>query len=172
MTVETMTEAKAYTPIDDQKIDQQIQQYQSELEQLKQQKAAALKKEEGFDRYIQLLDELKNDYGLVEEDIFNRRSVQIGEWITTSLPRLNKSALLSRLEKFISERLKQQARRKPAKGRPQPARELPPGQYRNPLKMETLEKKTRAPKELNEWVIENGLETVLSWKIDTDSDAE
>ncbi|PTY36854.1 hypothetical protein BGP77_06085 [Saccharospirillum sp. MSK14-1] len=162
-----MTEAKAYTPIDDQLIDQQIQQYQAELEELKQAKAAALKKEEGFDQYLALLETLKRDYELTEEDIFNRRSVKIGDWITTDLPRLNKSALLARLEKFIGDRLKQQARKKPLTGRPQPARELPPGQYRHPLKLETLEKKTRAPRELNHWVTENGLETVLSWRIET-----
>jgi len=161
-----MTEAKAYTPIDDQLIDRQIKQYQAELEELKQAKADALKKEEGFDQYLALLETLKRDYQLTEEDIFNRRSVKIGDWITTQLPRLNKSALLARLEKFIGDRLKQQARKKPLTGRPQPARELPPGQYRHPLKLETLEKKTRAPRELNQWVTENGLETVLSWKID------
>lgn len=167
-----MTEAKSYTPIDDQMIDQQIQQYQAELDALKQAKAAALKKEEGFALYMDLLQNLQRDYELSEDDIFNRRSVQIGEWITTQLPRLNKSALLARLEKFIGERLKQQARKKPLTGRPQPARELPPGQYRHPLKLETLEKKTRAPRELNQWVIENGLETVLSWKIDTAPSAD
>lgn len=161
-----MTEAKAYTPLDDQLIDQQIQQYQAELEELKQAKAAALKKEEGFEQYFALLETLERDYQLTEEDIFNRRSVKIGDWITTHLPRLNKSALLARLEKFIGDRLKQQARKKPLAGRPQPARDLPPGQYRHPLKLETLEKKTRAPRELNQWVTENGLETVLSWKID------
>lgn len=165
--IETMTEAKAYSPIDDQLIDQQIQQYQAELEQLKQAKALALKKEEGFDQYLQLLNTLQRDYDLTEEDIFNRRSVQIGEWITNHLPRLSKSALLIRLEKFIGDRLKQQARKKPLTGRPQPARELPPGSYRHPLKLETLEKKTRAPRQLNQWVIDNGLDTVLSWKVES-----
>lgn len=75
---------------------------------------------------------------------------------------------MKRLEKFIGDRLKQQERKTVGIGRGQPAKDLPPGTYRHPMSLEKIQKKTRAPKELNNWVIENGLEKVRSWRIEED----
>lgn len=161
-----MTEAKSLIQAEEQKIEEQIQQYETALAELKKAKEMAMKKEEGFSLYFSYLETLEREYGITEEDIFSRRSVQIGDWITNTLPRFRNSALMKRLEKFISDRLKQQERKTIGKGRGQPAKDLPPGTYRHPMSLEKIQKKTRAPKELNNWVIENGLEKVRSWRIE------
>lgn len=80
----------------------------------------ALKKEEGFALYFSYLESLEKEYGITEEDIFSRRSVQIGDWVTTKLPRFRNSALMKRLEKFIGDRLKDQERKSPGRGRGHP----------------------------------------------------
>ncbi len=161
-----MTEAKALARAEEQKIEEQIQQYEAALAELKKAKELALKKEEGFSLYFSYLETLEKEYGITEADIFSRRSVQIGDWITEILPRFRSSALMKRLEKFIGDRLKNQSRPKVGKGRGQPAKDLPPGVYRHPMSLEKVQKKTRAPKELNAWVVENGLEKVRSWRIE------
>ncbi|GGX65131.1 hypothetical protein [Saccharospirillum salsuginis] len=163
-----MTEAKALIQAEEQKIQEQIQQYEAALAELKKAKETALKKEEGFSLYFSYLETLEKEYGITEEDIFSRRSVQIGDWVTNTLPRFRNSALMKRLEKFIGDRLKQQERKTVGVGRGQPAKDLPPGTYRHPMSLEKIQKKTRAPKELNNWVIENGLEKVRSWRIEED----
>lgn len=161
-----MTKAMTISQIEEQKIDEQIQQYEATLAELKKAKEVALKKEEGFSMYSNYLDTLANDYGISEEDLFGRRSVQVGDWITTTLSRNTNSALMKRLEKFFNDREKAKARKKPGQSRSQPAKALPPGVYRHPMSLETVEKKTRAPKELNAWVLDNGVDKVLSWRIE------
>ena len=163
-----MTEAKALIQAEEQKIEEQIQQYEAALAELKKAKEMAMKKEEGFSLYFSYLETLEKEYGITEEDIFSRRSVQIGDWVTNTLPRFRNSALMKRLEKFIGDRLKQQERKTAGLGRGQPAKDLPPGTYRHPMSLEKIQKKTRSPKELNNWVIENGLEKVRSWRIEED----
>lgn len=161
-----MTEAMTISQIEEQKIDEQIQQYEATLAELKKAKEIALKKEEGFAMYTNYLDTLNNDYNITEEELFARRSVQVGDWITTTLSRHTNSALMKRLEKFFSEREKAQSRKKPGQNRARPAKALPPGVYRHPMSLETVEKKTRAPKELNTWVLENGMDKVLTWRLE------
>lgn len=160
-----MTEANHLFTEQEQQLNAEIEQYENVLAELKAARATALKKEEGLNLYTSYLNTLEKDYGLTEEDLFSRRSVQIGDWITTTLARQKNSALLTRLDKFMEDRAKQLSRKKPLQGRAQPAKALSPGVYRHPMTLETLEKKTRAPKELNLWVLEHGLETVQGWKV-------
>ncbi|MHA7880792.1 MAG: hypothetical protein ACX931_13435 [Saccharospirillum sp.] len=160
-----MTEAHHLFVEQEQQINAEIEQYENVLAELKAARESALKKEEGLKLYTSYLETLKNEYNLTEEDLFSRRSVQIGDWITTTLAKQRKSALISRLEKFMEERSRQMSRKKPLQGRSLPAKDLPPGVYRHPMTFETLEKKTRAPKALHHWVVEHGLDTVESWKI-------
>lgn len=160
-----MTEANHLFTEQELQLNAEIEQYENVLADLKAARESALKKEEGLNLYTSYLTTLEREYGLTEEDLFSRRSVQIGDWITTTLARQKKSALLNRLEKFMEDRAKQLSRKKPLQGRAQPAKALTPGVYRHPMTLETLEKKTRAPKELNFWVLEHGLDTVQNWKV-------
>lgn len=160
-----MTQTHSAVRIDALNIDAEIQKYESELENLIRLKETALKKEAGFNAYMEYLATLEREYGITEEDLFSRRSVKIGDWITKTLVRQKQSALLKRLASFFEEYAKKQPKKVIGKGRPQPAKALEPGVYRHPMSLETVEKKTRAPKLLNTWILENGLEKVQSWRV-------
>lgn len=160
-----MTQTHSAVRIDTMNIDAEIQKYETELENLIRLKETALKKEAGFNAYLEYLATLEREYGITEEDLFSRRSVKIGDWITKTLVRQKKSALLKRLAGFFEEYAKKQPKRVIGKGRPQPAKALEPGVYRHPMSLETVEKKTRAPKVLNNWVLEHGLDKVQGWLV-------
>jgi hypothetical protein len=160
-----MTQTQSAVRIDSLNIDAEIQKYESELEDLIQLKETALKKEAGFNAYLEYLATLEREYGVTEEDLFSRRSVKIGDWITKTLVRQKQSALLKRLAGFFEDYVKKQPKKTVGRGRPQPAKALETGVYRHPMSLETVEKKTRAPKLLNAWIHENGLEKVQSWRV-------
>lgn len=151
--------------IDIQGIDEQIQFHEQEIQRIKDQAAAAERREEGFEAINSAVMELLDEYGISWDDFLARQSIVLGDFIT-GVASTRSPDLVKRLSNHFLKEHERAQRKKYSKLQPKSAGKLEAGVYRHPLTLETCTKKTRAPKLLNEWVAENGLEKVQGWMVD------
>lgn len=141
-------------------LDQKLDMYRSELKRLEEARTAIAEKEERTQKIITDMEDACKALDIPVEEIFRRLEKRIERWIKS---RSNEDEgihqhLKSYYARVISEGHKEKANARPAEPK------LPTGTYLNPYTQETLEKRTRTPAQLSEWVSIYGLGTVETWR--------
>lgn len=149
----------------DNDIDKRIDLLQNQIDELEKQKAAFHKKFEGFEEFDRVMSGIIKDYSLTESEILTYKADAIESWIKSmgnqAMPPSIYTSLTNYFEKVIVKNKKKQ--NKPVKAKQLPRPRLPKGEYQHPYTNQIIEKKTRNPKELSDWIKEHGFAVVRTW---------
>ncbi len=153
----------------EQDIDKEISEYKKRIQELEEKKVEAARRQEGFDKFQKTMSDVFEEYGLSEYDLYLMKSVQIADWLKHLSQQENQPSVFEELKEFFGKiYVKEEnkaAKSKPAKKsrKKGPDYKLAIGIYTNPFTNETVEKKRRNPKQLDEWLEEFGGEEVETW---------
>ena len=150
--------------------DKQISEFKKKIEELEEQKASAERRNEGFRAFDDGLKGVFEEYGLTEYDLYLMKSVNIGEWLKSLKDKEIRPDVYEELKAFFGKLYAKEAglvqgKRKTKGGKATKANgvKLAIGVYANPHTGESVEKKRRNPRQLDEWVEEFGAEEVTGW---------
>lgn len=153
----------------DKDFDKEISEYKKRIAELEEMKVAAARRDEGFEKFQASIISVFEEYGLSEYDLFLMKSVKISEWLQHLGQAEEKPAVFEELKAYFGK-LYAKEQGKAEKAKPEkksrkkgPDFKLAIGIYTNPFTNETVEKKRRNPKQLDEWLEEFGGEEVASW---------
>lgn len=154
-----------------QTIEEQISDLEKQLADLKTAKEQEARKRAGLDRYDAVLSTFLSETGLTEGEVFLARSEQLVTWLKAVAKQDFQPKVFEELRALFASLPKEGSRKraaaKPA-GKAKPVKGktdgLSTGLYVNPQTGESVEKKRRNPKELEQWVTQHGLSTVQGWK--------
>ncbi|WP_119396077.1 DNA binding protein [Salinibius halmophilus] len=138
-----------------------IEQKKKEIEQLVQQKEAELQRQEGLRQLDAKFAGFYSEFSLTEDDYFAFKQKEIEKWIKAQARSESPAAIVDALNAYFS---RYDGKKKKAAVSTGP--KLKVGKYRNPNTGEVIEKIKRNPKPLDQWIDENGFDTVASWLVD------
>lgn len=145
--------------IDD--IERKLEAYREKLAQLENRRQEAEQREAALNAVPRMLDQYCQTHGLQRVEIYQVLEKDIEKWIKSR--RGEEEGIHQHLKSYFARVLSEGDTAGPRK--PQPAEpKLPAGLYTNPYTGEQVIKKTRAPKELRQWVQRYGLGAVETWR--------
>ncbi len=142
-------------------IEEKLEQYREELARLEQERQEAERKQAALDGVPAMLDHYCDQHDLQREDIYRVLEKDIERWIKSR--RGETEGIHQHLKSYFARVISEgdtvpERRQQPAEPK------LPAGLYTNPYNGEQVIKKTRAPRELREWVQRYGLGAVETWR--------
>ena len=141
-------------------IDEAIKQRKEEIARLEAEKQQAVKRQQALDNLRTQVTEYAVENDLTLQDVFAALEKDIEKWVKSL--RNESEGIHQHLKSYYARVLSEDGPGTVKKQPPEP--KLAAGLYTNPYNGEQILKKTRAPKELREWVLIYGLGTVETWR--------
>ena len=142
-------------------IERKLEQYREELTRLEQKRQDAEQQQKALAGVPALLDDYCRQHGLERADVYRVLEKDIERWIKAR--RGEQEGIHQHLKSYFA-RVISEGDTVPARRQAPPEPKLPAGLYTNPYNGEQVIKKTRAPRELREWVQRYGLGAVETWR--------
>ncbi|MCH8552661.1 MAG: hypothetical protein LAT62_12035 [Natronospirillum sp.] len=145
--------------IDD--IDRKLEAYREKLALLETRRQDAERREAALDAVPRMLDQYCQTHGLQRADLYQVLEKDIEKWIKSR--RGEEEGIHQHLKSYFA-RVLSEGDTVVSRQAPPAEPKLPAGLYTNPYSGEQVIKKTRAPKELRQWVQRYGLGAVETWR--------
>lgn len=142
-------------------IERKLETYREELARLEQQRQDAERKQAVLKNIPHWLDDYCRQQGLERADVYRALEKDIEKWIKSR--RGEAEGIHQHLKSYFA-RVLSEGDTVPERRQQPPEPKLPAGLYTNPYNGEQVIKKTRAPRELREWVQRYGLGAVETWR--------
>lgn len=142
-------------------IDLAIEQKQQKIDELLVQRKAAEAKESAAQRAADSAMSILKEHGLDIDDLFDLHSKRIRTWIVKQ--RGESGTVWSDLRSHFRLHGDKPVSTTAKAGTKEPP--LAAGTYHNPYNQQSVDKRTRAPKVLRQWVEQYGLMTVETWRV-------